>query len=66
MITKIIEDDYRSRDENKISNDSSTYPSKAVMPKKRGPKPKIPNEPVEPKKRGRKPNNPEISTLKRR
>ncbi|CAD8106537.1 unnamed protein product [Paramecium sonneborni] len=55
VILKIIDEDYKPRDENKIQNDSSTYPSKAVMPKKRGPKPKLQVEQSEPKKRGRKP-----------
>ncbi|CAD8187726.1 unnamed protein product [Paramecium octaurelia] len=61
VILKIIDEDYKSRDENKNQNDSSTYPAKAVMPKKRGPKPKVQVEQGEPKKRGRKPLEPQTS-----
>ncbi|CAK62975.1 unnamed protein product (macronuclear) [Paramecium tetraurelia] len=61
VILKIIDEDYKSRDENKIQNDSSTYTPKAVMPKKRGPKPKVQVEQGEPKKRGRKPLEPQAA-----
>lgn len=44
VILKIIDEDYKPRDENKIQNDSSTYPSKIAAPKKRGPKPKLKTE----------------------
>lgn len=42
MILKIVNEDYKSKDENKFQNDICFDVATSTIPKKRGPKPKNP------------------------
>ncbi|CAD8081374.1 unnamed protein product [Paramecium primaurelia] len=61
VILKIVNEDYKSKDENKFQNDICFDVATSTIPKKRGPKPKNPGPQAEPKKRGRKPAEPSLT-----